>query len=161
MKARLRTAVKIRVGLSSACIALSVLIAWQLKTPVSGRDSATVIEATAGALPPLSGSVYSLPPLHAYAGLVDRPLFNETRRRPDVVPPRQSEQQRARPDWLLIGTVITSAKGSALLWSPRTNQFLHLERGMTEDGWQLADVTRNTVVIESGKARHELAMTGE
>jgi hypothetical protein len=145
--------------------ALASAIYWELNADYAPRErKAQGILTTA--LPKVSSlpeESFSLPPLVNYTEIVERPLFNETRRpfEPEVTLPDSAKSARPvkvlrKLDWALVGVVLTPQRRSALLWSRVNNKFMRVQQGAEFEGWKLEEVLSNKVIIVNGKQRRAL-----
>ena len=149
--------------LSSA--ALGSVIYWELNADYAPLERKAQGKLSA-ALPKISNlpeESFSLPPMANFTEIVERPLFNETRRpfEPEVPPPQSAKGARPvkvlrKLDWDLVGVVLTPQRRSALLWNRAKNKFMKVQQGAEFEGWKLEEVLKNKVIIVNGKQRRAL-----
>lgn len=111
----------------------------------------------------------ALPPLHTFAAVVERPLFAPTRRfirpvgppsaEPEPEIPEEAAAEVAaevgpeRPDLRFFGTIRRSGKVAALVTGGYGGDGIErLEVGDAVGDWQVADVTRDRLVLVHEKA---------
>jgi hypothetical protein len=138
-----------RVAVAIAAVAGFVLLlelVWphQLEAPALGAPAlAEVVE--------LHGDIVEVGPLTAYFSITERPLFEQSRQ-PFVaaVEPEPVVTPGPRIEFELTAVVITSATQIALLRSNVTPTIQRVTLNETVDGWTLAEVTPDTVVLRRG-----------
>ena len=159
MKIQLTRSKIVSLCLSGSCVVLGLVIVGEIASGFGEATGGTAPNTTADVLPQLPSGTFDLPTLDAFAEIVDRPLFNPTRRPLEADPGPSAAVPTPPPDWTLIGTVITPNKRSALLWSPRSREFFRLEPGMTNGGWELSEIGPDEVVLQRGATRHQLELS--
>jgi len=115
------------------------------------------LEAPAPAAPALAevreshGDVVEVGPLSGYLSVTERPLFEQSRR-PFVaaVEPAPVVPAGPRVEFELTAVIITSATQIALLRSNVTPTVQRVALNETVDGWTLAEVAPDTVVLRRG-----------
>ena len=146
------------LALLGVCAALGAAGWWEwqsLRKPVSEVP----VAATAGTEPlaaaPRPGT--ALPNAAAYREMVERPLFTVTRRPPEV-PPEQTAQAPVpparTPDWKLVGTVVTEGQNHALFWDQKGRRFVRVAPGDTMDGWEVAQIDKDQVLVRQKEKEH-------
>jgi len=123
-----------------------------------GRMGAT---APGSASSPLPAATISFPPLRKYAEIVQRPLFDVSRR----PPPREAKTTPVPTKELrhlkLTGVVITPDKNLAIVRDKTPSDRLRLEQGMAIGGWSLDEIRVDGVTFRKGAATHELLLHEE
>jgi|GEM_PF-5105518 len=91
---------------------------------------------------------YLLSSLENYRTIVDRPLFSSSRR-PAENKPEKPEQKKTinKPEFSLIGVVITPEVQGALIRKPGKKKIIHSFIGEKVDGWRLTEVHADRVVF--------------
>ena len=100
----------------------------------------------------------ALPPINAFAEIIERPLFREDRRPfvpPPAPPPQTPEAPRpAEPDITeqisLRATIIIGAKRIALIQVLGDSKQQKLRQGEVFNGWTLADVQSDSIAMKKG-----------
>lgn len=162
MNTRISRSRMLALCLVAGCALLALVINWEIGSSQDpGRFDRARLNDDANGTPDLPSGEFEFPPLDAFAEFIERPLFSKTRR--PYEPPvdaKDKPQPKAvpAPDWVLVGTVITPEKPSALLWDKRHKQFVTLEPGMDSGGWQLVEVAPAVVILERGAARHQIEL---
>ena len=147
------------------CAALASAIYWELNADYTPQERKPQGVWTTS-LPKISSlpeESFSLPPLVNFSGIVERPLFNETRRPfvPEVPPTKSAKGVRPikvlhKLDWELVGVVLTPQRRSALLWSRKRKKIISVQQGAEFEGWKLEEVLSNKVIVVNGKQRRAL-----
>lgn len=96
-----------------------------------------------------------------YSGIIDRPLFDESRRPPE----KAAESGKIQPDsqstnaseFKLVGVVISPENSQALLLKPGS-EVKKLEPGNKIDDWQLESINADSVVLVRGAQKAEIKL---
>jgi hypothetical protein len=138
-----------RAALAVAAVSAGTLLVeltWPhgLEAPAAAGEPTTAIEPTAHHVAPVG-------PLSDYLLVSDRPLFTHDRR-PFVFVAEAAPVARAGPrvEFELTAVIITSATQMALLRSSQTPTVRRLTLHQTIDGWTLAEVAPDSVVLNRG-----------
>lgn len=99
-----------------------------------------------------------MPPLSSYAEIVERPLFNETRRPPPAPETPVVAAQINPTQFRLEGTALTAKQRVAVLRDTRTNQLHRLAEGDQLDGWQVSSVQAGTIALSQGAQTLQLEL---
>lgn len=160
MKAGFQTpAQALTLILAGLCAFLLLLLAIQRL--FGGGDSAVEVidlndnnRPRAGAL---QTSGFELEPLNRYQAIVQRPLFNDTRRPIVEKKPGASEAELAAqktptelPPVTLTGVIITPDSRYAMIRNTRNNEFFALTVGTTLEGWNVDSINPRRVVFSNG-----------
>jgi len=146
------------LGLLAALALLAAVIGWQVNREVPVPVSASAATQRTGALPAVPQLVVQLPPVNAFSDIVERPLFVETRRPPAPEADVSVSNKEPAPQWNLVGTALTEGDRAALLFDARNRKFLVMRTGTRQAGWELADIQADGVVLEKGKAKHQIKL---
>jgi hypothetical protein len=142
------------------CAILVVLLWLQLEqgTVQAGRAQAVPAPDTAQVVSPR----FEFPPLEAFNEVVERNLFDRSRRPPGGEHSEQAEAAAREPLALtLTGVVITPQTRLALLSDNTPDNIVRLRPGESFGRWVLVDVRRNGVTLRSGTERRELPLDDE
>lgn len=147
-------------SLIALCAILIAVISLQVYQGLSvvyadGRVVSTTSGPTSS---PLPSATISFSPLQQYAEIVERPLFDVSRRPP---PPEAKSTSAAATELRqlrLTGVVITPEKNLAILRDKNPREMIRLEQGMTVGGWSLEEIWANGVTFRMGAATHELLL---
>ncbi|MFQ5953719.1 MAG: hypothetical protein ACE5JZ_01475 [Kiloniellales bacterium] len=108
---------------------------------------------------PLRPPQLELPPIDHFAAVVERPIFTATRRsvqqRPEASPMSTSGPSLVLGRYRLTGVVVAPARRLVLLKRPGDNKTIRVVEGEEIDGWRLTQVTKTTLILESGGRREE------
>lgn len=105
-------------------------------------------------------------PLESLSATRDRPLFTPSRRPPDapvaMAPPpppaAPPPAAPARPQLVLMGTVVSTAGSLGIFTDPASGQVLRLRVGEAHGGWTLRSVGARDVVMHAGADNVTLAL---
>ncbi|WKE65664.1 hypothetical protein PVT67_18700 [Gallaecimonas kandeliae] len=101
--------------------------------------------------------VPAFPPLEQFQGIIDRPLFNPSRR-PEVGED-SGDAQALKQQWALTGVVLQGDVPLALLSSQTDDRRLTLSPGMPLDqNWQVEEILPDRVKFRSGTKVAELEL---
>lgn len=145
------------------CAILIVVISRQLyQGPSAVRADGYVVATAPGpASPPLPGAAISFPPLRQYAEVVERPLFEVSRRPPPPEAKATSVAAKELRQLILTGVVITPDKNLAIFRDKNPSDIMRLEQGMAVDEWSLDEIRADGVTFRKGAATHELLLHEE
>jgi hypothetical protein len=111
----------------------------------------------------LAGKPAPFPPLQEFSEIVERPLFDGSRR--PFEPPEPTAQTAVTPRpppptppprITLIGVVITPQSRSALLLDELRRELIRASVGTSVSGWELSEVSPEGVVLRQGQRTHRL-----
>lgn len=144
-------------------LAVLGLIAWFLLHPP--RLQSTTPNALDMQLPQVGGQVaqsFELPELAHYQEIVERPLFQATRRPPvaeeTLAPVPEAEPEDPDAEFTLIGVVVMPQGTVALLHNKETGKVNRLKVGEAAEKWQLETVEPERVVLRKGERTQELLL---
>lgn len=147
----MRLADRCLVGIAAVFAAVLVLeMLWPHPLRVAYEPRNTDAEPI-----PASGPPEPLSPIGAYRVLAERPLFT-VNRQPYEPPPEPREQTprpapRVAPPTFELSAVITTPSAQiALLRSDRSPSPVKLETGQDIDGWTVAEIRSDGVVLRNG-----------
>jgi hypothetical protein len=113
----------------------------------------------------LGATLFPVRPLDEFWEIVERPLFDETRR--PYEPPEQATQGVATPPpapatppprVVLLGMVITPDSRSALLWDELKRESIRASVGTSVSGWELTEITLEGVTLRQGTSTHKIEL---
>jgi hypothetical protein len=133
----------------------SVAVARSDLEPAAGSA-----ESSAGSEPIPMARREALPPLNAFAAILDRPLFNSERRPPQreapiVNLPTETHEPQA-PIFRLVGTVRQGGRTYGLVTEGEGHDVERVTVGDALDGWRVDEVTGDLLVITRAGERHQL-----
>jgi hypothetical protein len=158
--------------LAAGCVAAGGLLALQggwLGAPAEEEVTPTEATEVAVAEAPADTAgpalVYDPPSLAAYDAILQRPLFLPERR-PEEAAPAETPETAATPvatlNLRLEGVAIAAGDRPsdrvAVLRRTATQEVLRLTPGETVDGWKLAEVLADRVVLKGGERSVELLL---
>lgn len=140
---------------------MAVVVAWQwwrgpLRVEMSAvePDPASIAGPRLAELPQLE----EMPALETFAGVVERPLFDQTRRPP---PPEPVEEQVAAaeparvleppPALRLAGVVIVGGDRVAVVQGPGAQPVRRLQAGVEVEGWTVDDIQPRAIRLRQGE----------
>jgi hypothetical protein len=170
---RARIGDRLTVLLLGVAVGLATLLALELHAPAPELGATLSRPSESG---PQSDElpVYTPPPLSRYDGVLERPLFEKGRTVPEEPAEATEAAEPAKPPpeikVRLEGVAITPGESVALL--RRTagptgasggpgaagSDLVRVRRGETLDGWRLAEVRPDGVVLRLGERTVELAL---
>ena len=168
---QMRLGNRLTIVLAIACLAAGGLIAIQRQpegSPASGSSLAS--EATIEPAPAETGTailplVYDPPSLAVYDAILERPLFVPGRRgaEPAETPVAEAAQPPAatlalRLEGVAIAPGDRPSDRVAVLRRTTTQEVLRLTPGEAVDGWKLAEVRADRVVLRAGERTQELLL---
>lgn len=100
------------------------------------------------------------PPANAFAAVTERPLFDPARKK--YVPPPSAASGKAAPppppNLLLVGVIIDSERRLALMKGSEAALAMSYAVGERIDGWQVAEVDPDRVVLRTGTVEDDIRM---
>jgi len=97
---------------------------------------------------------YALPPLQGFARITERPLFSPSRRPPANRP----ESLGQLSSFFLDGVVISPTDRTAVVEHGRPPVLAHVVVGQAIDGWTVASILPDRIVLRHGETEHELKL---
>jgi len=146
-----------RVLLLTCAVMLGVFAAeWALLSRHAASPSSL------RAVPPLAEAqapTISLPPASTFAEITQRPLFGQTRR-PEPPDHGRPGPPPARPNLVLLGTVMTGNTHYALIRHGNPPKVEPLAEGQSLEGWQIQTIANDHVTLISGSASADFMLGG-
>lgn len=145
--------------LAALCGTLGAASAYEMfAPPPSYAIPAAHVQGLVAVGPPAAG--FMPPPASAFASVAERPLFDPARKK--YVPPPSAAADKAAPplplNLSLIGVIIDSERRLALMKSSETALAMSYAVGDQIDGWQIAEVDPDRVVLKAGTAEDAIRM---
>ena len=160
-----------RLGRRRMALVLALVVAGcatalyaELQARAEGAQAAAPppVEPAALALPSIEEPAVAVPPLAAYAAVVERPLFSPTRRPPVVAAPDEAAPPARRDELTLRGVMLAPHKRVALIEIEGADEEARwLAEGETLQGWTIAAVRERHVVLSEHGETRELALDWE
>jgi hypothetical protein len=144
-------------GLIAAALGLTSLVAYQALAPASAIPDPPAVSIATHIAAPVAA--YAPPSRESYAIVNERPLFDSARR-PIAEAQGIDTTARTRPDLTLIGVVIGPRGAVALLRAAGAPGSVSVREGASIQGWQLAKVTSDHVVLRSGVDEFTISIRG-
>lgn len=146
--------------LAMVCVGLAVVLWKEIEqgnaaAPAAKRVAASRGEETAAVAPP------QMPPLEAYADILDRNLFDRSRRVPGVEAEEPPASAAEPLPLVLTGVVITPQTRFALLTDNTPDNVVRLKPGESFGRWVLVEVRRDGVTLRRGTQFRELPLHEE
>ena len=151
---------------------ITIQVVWQSEPTHTENNDSVVVNTPQSATPP----TFAVPPLEELADFRDRPLFAAGRtfaRHVEVVdaPPPEPETE---PDteveqivaldsdrYVLSAVVLDSGDQLALVWDGRTDTMRAVRVDDDIDGWVIAGIESQRIVLEHGAEETELRLRPE
>ncbi len=144
--------------LAAVCLVLGGIIAWE----VSNRDDIAVTPPPPPEpeTPTPTPEEFRLPPLDHYQHFVSRPLFLEGRTPlPETVQEPETAAASDLSTLQLTGILDTPESGQIVLLRSRDGKrHYRLHPGDTIEGWRLAEIASDHVVLQQGGRREVLQL---
>ena len=149
-------------ALTAAIVALLVVAAafWLLPIErwlpeplpaVQGRGQSPALGA------PL-GQLIAPPARQTFSAVVERPLFNASRRAPSAAPLSVGGEPMLLGRYRLSGVVVMAERRLALL-ADASGQHIKVEEGGDLDGWRMLSISPRRLVLSRADERLEFALT--
>lgn len=144
------------IALALCCAALAVGLALTQTvgkpanlTDMTAREAASQSQALPETAYGGNGD-FAAAPAHDFSAIVERPLFNKSRRpETDEQPLAEAAIVTARPDLLLRGTVVVNGgRHVALMQVPGSNSIVRVVEGQAIEGWTVRRVESQRIVLE-------------
>ena len=147
--------------LAALCAGLLATIGLELASGIDNAPATGVsVTASTQAMPAPSQVAINFPPLPEFAEVIERPLFDASRR-----PPPKPEPEQATPvqfDQLELEGIVKSADSNlAIIYDKRQRQTLRLQQGAKLGPWVLAEIRDDGIIFEKGTATHEMLLHPE
>ena len=141
-------------------IALAVNVVMHLR-PEVGSDPEIVNSEPA--IPTSMAVSFALPDLGTFRVVTDRPAFAPSRRPPappalTVIPPAAAAPPPAPPRLTLLGTLKSGGNASAVI-RPAAGRSRVMALGEVIEGWRLARIDGNLIVLENQGQRVEVQLS--
>jgi hypothetical protein len=159
MRVQLRRVDVFGWALAALCAGLLAVIGVELYSGFGNvqAQGVTVAARVKAPLTPLPKVVINFPPLAEFAEVVERPLFDVSRR-----PPPEPEPEPETPvqfNQLELEGIVKTADGSlAIIYDKRQRQTLRLEQGAKLGPWALMEIRADGITFGKGTATHEMLL---
>ena len=104
------------------------------------------------------GRLIAPPARQTFAAVVERPLFNASRRAPSAAPLSVGGEPMLLGRYRLSGVVVTAERRLALL-ADASGQHIKVEEGGDLDGWRMLSISPRRLVLSRADERLEFALT--
>ncbi len=145
-------------SLTAVCLALGGIVGWE----ASKRDKVTVTPPPPPKLetPAVPPGEFRLPPQEHYRNFVSRPLFIEGRTPlPEAAQEPESATASELSEFQLTGILDTPESGRIVLLRSRDGKrHYRLHPGDAIEGWHLAEIAPDHVVLQQGGRREVLQL---
>jgi len=142
-------------------LAANILLHFLHFRPETGEQP-EIPEPGQGTAAPMPAS-FALPDIGAFRVVTDRPAFTPSRRPPAppalaVIPPAAAAPPPAPPRLTLLGTLKSGGRESAVI-RPATGRSRVMTLGEVIEGWRLARIDGNLIVLENQGQRVEVQLS--
>ncbi len=144
------------------CAGLLWLNLAYLRTPAASEPQTIAKVVQSGlnlALPP--ELTFNPPPLRRFTETLERPLFNPTRRPPEVKIVTAKPAPKAPLNLILKGVIYSPEERIAIV-APKAKKrgqtILRLSEGATYEGWTLEEITPKAATFRHGDAEEHLKL---
>lgn len=147
----------------AAVIAVLGLLIWQLLAadmgPPVAQPRPTAAAARDTSVTPASFGM-ELGPIERYAAMVDRPLFDATRRPPPPAVPEQARNTPAQapPQFTLQGVVLAPGRRSAIFRNITTSKVMRVTEGSRLGEWTVESLETDRAILRHRDSTHEIVL---
>jgi len=139
--------------LGAVCAGLAAVIYFEL----TGPDLGPSLTAAARTPPPSGKPVstartFTVPPMSEYSEVVERPLFDPTRRSSSP----STAEESSTTNLTLIGTVLSGTSRHALIRHMQGSRVERVIEGQNIDGWTVESIEGDRVVLSHDDRRLSL-----
>ena len=138
--------------LALLCAGLAIAIFWELEPPLADPGARAAASHEQKAADPAAELRFVMPPLRDFGEVLARPVFSETRRPPA---PEAAAAGTTAP-FALVGVVLSANERHALVEHGQPARIDRVAEGQELDGWTLAAVQLDRVVLRRGDSRVEV-----
>jgi len=144
--------------LAAGLLAASALLGWTVYGELGAEPAAPPppAEPPAAAQRGAPAAPFTMPPLETFAEVTERPLFFPTRR-PAPVQAATADRVDAQ-SLVLVGVIIAESGSAALIARANLPGARRVAVGEEIEGWILAEIGPDRVVLRSGTAQAELRL---
>lgn len=161
MKAATQTLTAVvRIVLAVVTLLLTIALVIELYPPPANPTEIVNGASLPNKTLPVTSNMTDMifPPLSAYSRILERPLFNESRRPPETVPNDTQRKEIAAPppappDYTVKAIVITPDIKIAILQQGNTNTVQHVVPSDVLSGWTVTEILAHSVTLTQGKQR--------
>ncbi len=151
MHARRRSGWRVPFVLGLACAGLGWMTYEQVRVSPTAPARADVAPAQPADLAmPKPMPQFAMPPLEAFAAVVERPIFSPDRRPPAAE--AALKEDSAAPQAVLTGIIIAESERIALVRTEADGRIVRLRPGQRVDGWRLVAVEPDRAMFRRGEA---------
>jgi hypothetical protein len=141
--------------LGALCCALGGLIFFEAEEPVlEPTANAAVQPDRTPATPAADEPGFAMPPLSAYAEVLARPVFSESRRPPST--PAVAAEEPQLSSMRLVGIVVSASARHALVEHGQPPRLERIVQGQEVEGWTVEAINATRVVLRRGDSRIEI-----
>jgi hypothetical protein len=141
------------------CAILLLVIGWEIVPKQITSPSVTeenLAQNNAGSLVPDISVLVRMPPLQQFSMIVERPLFDSTRKPAPDAAGSSGEVSVVFRQMVLTGVIITPEKNMAILKNKKQKQTIRLEPGESVQSWLLDEIHPDRAVFRKGTQFEEL-----
>lgn len=149
--------------LGATSVALALLLAYRASVDLHPIPSGLPASADHAHIPPVRPAMFGseLGALEQYGAVIERPLFNATRRPPP--PPAESLPVEAGaaqspPRLTLVGVVLAPDQRSAIFRNITTSKVMRVREGAPLGDWTLEALETDRVVLRHRDSAHEITL---
>ena len=149
-----------KTALTAAIVALLLAAAapWLLPIERWLPEPLPAAQGQGRALDAPLGRLIAPPARQTFAAVVERPLFNASRRAPSAAPLSVGGEPMLLGRYRLSGVVVTAERRLALL-ADASGQHFKVEEGGDLDGWRMLSISPRRLVLSRADERLEFALT--
>ena len=151
---------RLPVVLLLACLALAAVVGRELIREPESVDGGEKAPAVAAKALDTGDVVYEPKPIEAFDEIVERPLFQATRRpapsRPDAA--EGTAETRGNGQFVVAGIIVGERRRLALVIPEGEEKPVRLEVGQSVSGWTIEEIQPTRVVFRNGQTRSEVGL---
>lgn len=146
-----------RVGtviLLALCALIIAIVALEILNPPRLQKAAPISQlspAVPGGEEISPFGSFTINPLSQYDEIIERPLFLNNRRPPEVLPETAQGQPDESGELRLLGVILTPERMLALLQFDGSDKATRLKIGEKAAGWQLEAISAGSVLLRKGE----------
>ena len=144
-------------ALTAAIVALLVAAPWLLPIEQWLPEPLPAAQGQGPALGAPLGRLIAPPARQTFSAVVERPLFNASRRAPSAAPLSVGGEPMLLGRYRLSGVVVTAERRLALL-ADASGQHIKVEEGGDLDGWRMLSISPRRLVLSRDEERPEFAL---
>ena len=165
MSRRVKTSLTLPLSLLLGCVVLSWVIYADLVNPPQDVATQALKIPVSQALPGLTAQTkFSMPPIAHFRETVQRPLFSQSRRPPEVQAENKAAPPSPPPELTVLGIVFSPTERVAFVTPhgkrgrSKVKPLLQLSEGANYQGWTVVEIARKKVTLRQDDTEVSFAL---